>query len=93
MAAQLREQGFVIGSRTVAKELKAQNFSLQANRKTREGTSHPDRDAQFAYINDEVLRFKRRGQPAISVDTKKKELIGNFKNSVGSGDAGGNPRN
>ena len=80
LAAELKRQGFRVGPRSVAKELKAQEFSLQANRKTREGASHPDRDAQFAHINDEVLRFQRRGQPAISVDTKKKELVGNFKN-------------
>jgi len=81
LADELRRQGFQIGPRTVAKELKEQEFSLQANRKTREGDSHPDRDAQFAYINDQVLRFQRRGQPAISVDTKKKELVGDFKNA------------
>ena len=80
LAAELQRQGFQVGPRTVAKELKAQEFSLQANRKTREGESHPDRNAQFAYINEQVLRFQRRGQPAISVDTKKKELVGDFKN-------------
>ena len=80
LAAELRRQGFQVGLRTVAKELKAQDFSLQANRKTREGDAHPDRDAQFAHINEQVLRFQRRGQPVISVDTKKKELVGNFKN-------------
>jgi len=81
LAAELRKQGFQIGARTVAKELKAQEFSLQSNRKTREGTSHPDRNGQFAYINDQVMAFQRRGQPAVSVDTKKKELVGDFKNS------------
>lgn len=81
LADELRRQGFVVGPRTVAKELKEQAFSLQANRKTREGSSHPDRDAQFGYINDQVLAFQRRGQPVISVDTKKKELVGNFKNA------------
>lgn len=80
LAAALKRQGFRVGPRTVAKELKRQDFSLQSNRKTREGTSHPDRDAQFAYINEAVLRFQRAGQPAISVDTKKKELVGAFKN-------------
>ncbi len=80
LADELRKQGFKVGSRTVAKELKAQQFSLQANRKTREGTSHADRDAQFAHINKQVLRFQRRRQPVISVDTKKKELVGEFKN-------------
>ena len=56
-------------------------FSLQANAKTREGATHPDRDAQFHHINDLVKRFRKRGQPAISVDTKKRELVGDFKNN------------
>jgi len=81
LAAELRKQGFRIGARTVAKELKEQKFSLQSNRKTREGTSHPDRNEQFAHINKQVMAFQRHGQPAISVDTKKKELVGDFKNS------------
>ena len=81
LAAQLRKQGFEVGPRTVAKELKAQEFSLQSNRKTREGTSHPDRNEQFAHINEQVMAFQRQEQPAISVDTKKKELVGDFKNS------------
>jgi hypothetical protein len=80
LSRQLRRQGFDVGPRTVAKELKKQEFSLQSNRKTREGQSHPDRDAQFVYINEQVMAFQRRGQPAISVDTKKKELVGDFKN-------------
>jgi predicted fused transcriptional regulator/phosphomethylpyrimidine kinase len=80
LASELRRQGFQVGARTVAKELKEQQFSLQANRKTREGESHPDRNAQFGYINEQVMRFQKRGQPAISVDTKKKELVGDFKN-------------
>ena len=80
LAAELRRQGFQVGPRTVAKELKEQDFSLQANRKTREGASHPDRNAQFGYINEQVMRFQKQGQPAVSVDTKKKELVGDFKN-------------
>ncbi len=56
-------------------------YSLQSTRKTLEGSSHPDRDAQFKHINKTVMEFQRRGQPAISVDTKKKELIGDFKNA------------
>jgi hypothetical protein len=80
LSGELRKQGFHVGPRTVAKELKEQEFSLQANRKTREGQSHPDRNAQFGYINDRVMAFQRAGQPAISVDTKKKELVGDFKN-------------
>jgi hypothetical protein len=54
---------------------------LQANRKTREGTNHPDRNAQFEYINEQATAFQERGQPVISVDTKKKELVGNFRNA------------
>ena len=61
--------------------LRQQKFSLQANRKTREGDSHPDRDAQFAYINTEVSAALAEGQAVISVDTKKKELVGDFKNA------------
>ena len=81
LAAELKRRGFEVGPRTVAKELKEQEFSLQANRKTREGDTHPDRDVQFAHINEQVLRFQRRAQPVISVDTKKKELVGDFKNA------------
>jgi hypothetical protein len=81
LSRELSRQGFNAGPRTVAKELKRQEFSLQSNRKTREGKSHPDRNAQFQYINDQVMDFQRRGEPAISVDTKKKELVGEFKNS------------
>jgi hypothetical protein len=80
LADELRRQGFQVGPRTVAKELAEQGFSLQANRKTREGQQHPDRNAQFVHINEQVLRCQRRGQPAISVDTKKKEIVGDFKN-------------
>ncbi len=68
LAAELRKQGFRVGPRTVAKALKKREFSLQANRKTREGESHPDRNAQFMHINEQVMAFQRRGQPAISVD-------------------------
>jgi len=80
LAEQLQRQGHRVGERTVARLLIDAGFSLQSNRKTREGGHHPDRDAQFQHINDRVLAFQRRGQPVISVDTKKKELVGNFKN-------------
>ena len=60
--------------------LRAEGFSLQANQKTLEGSSHPDRDAQFEHINEKIKQFQNAGQPAISVDTKKKELVGDFKN-------------
>jgi hypothetical protein len=80
LADELMQQDHPVSPRTVAALLRATGYSLQANRKTREGGSHPDRNAQFEYINASVTRFLRRGQPAISVDTKKKELIGDFKN-------------
>ena len=80
LAGALREQGFQISHQTVADLLHGADYSLQANRKTLEGNNHPDRDAQFNYINQKVKSFQRRGQPVISIDTKKKELIGNFRN-------------
>jgi len=66
--------------RTVAMLLKQSGYSLQSNRKMREGSSHPDRNAQFEYINRQVISFQKQQQPVISVDTKKKELVGEFKN-------------
>ena len=81
LSEELTKQGHSICDRTVASLLRQANYSLQANCKTREGRSHPDRNAQFEYINSSVEKFLRRGQPAISVDTKKKELVGDFKNS------------
>jgi hypothetical protein len=80
LAEELQEQGHSVGYRTVAALLGRLNYSLQSNRKTREGASHPDRNAQFEYINAQVCRFQKRGQPVVSVDTKKKELVGDFKN-------------
>jgi len=80
LADELTRQRHPVSPRTVATLLKAEGYSLQANRKTREGTSHPDRDAQFRYLTRWVTRCLRRGGPAISVDTKKKELLGDFKN-------------
>ena len=77
---------------TVKRELKRQKYSLQGNRKTDEGSAHPDRDAQFRYINDTVTAFQQRGDPVISVDTKKKELIGNYKNSGKEWLPKGNPK-
>lgn len=81
LAEELRAQGHVVSHTLVAELLDASGYSLQGNRKTREGPQHPDRDAQFRYILDQVRRFQKRGQPAISVDTKKKELVGDFKNA------------
>ena len=80
LAKELTAQGHAVGPTTVRQLLKAAGYSLQANRKTREGESHPDRDAQFRYINRRVTAQQRQGQPAISVDTKKKETLGNLKN-------------
>jgi len=76
LAEELQGQGHSVGYRTVAGLLRRLNYSLQSNRKTREGASHPDRNAQFEYINAQVCRFQKRGQPVVSVDTKKKELVG-----------------
>jgi hypothetical protein len=80
LAEMLTEQGHAVSHATVGTLLDQAGFSLQANRKTPEGTSHPDRNAQFEYINKLVKRFQRRSQPVVSVDTKKKELVGDFKN-------------
>jgi hypothetical protein len=80
IATALRQQGFVVSQKLVGVLLRALDYSCQANRKTREGTQHPDRNAQFEYINARVKAALAAGQPAISVDTKKKELVGNFKN-------------
>jgi hypothetical protein len=81
LAAELGRRGFRVCDRTVARLLYEADYSLQANRKTREGKSHPDRDAQFRYIHQRVLEARKRRQPVISVDTKKKELVGNYKNA------------
>ena len=81
LAAALRESGHPVSHETVAKYLRVLGFSLQANRKTKEGASHPDRDAQFGHINTVVAHALASKQPAISVDTKKKELVGDFKNA------------
>ncbi len=80
LAAALTAQGHPVSHVVVAHLLGTLGYSLQANRKTQEGTSHPDRDAQFAYLNAAVTAHLQRGHPAISVDTKKKELVGRFKN-------------
>jgi hypothetical protein len=80
LAEELARQAHPVSHGTVATLLGHAGYSLQGNRKTREGASHPDRNAQFEHLNAEVARFLKRGQPAISVDTKKKELVGDFKN-------------
>ena len=81
LAEELSGQGHPVGARTVAALLIEMGYSLQANRKTREGAAHPDRNAQFEYTNDLARRLQKRGQPVVSVDTKKKELLGDFKNA------------
>lgn len=81
LAAALRQQGYTISHPTVASLLHELGYSLQANVKTLEGTSHPDRDQQFRYINTQVKRYIQRKRPVISVDTKKKELVGPYKNA------------
>jgi hypothetical protein len=80
LAATLTAMGHPISADTVAKELVKLGFSRQMNRKADEGSHHPDRDAQFEHINAKVIAAQAAGQPVISVDTKKKELVGNFKN-------------
>ena len=80
LARELREEGFRIGRTKVRKLLRRLGYSLQAARKVKDGTSHPDRDAQFNYINERTRAQLKSGNPAISVDTKKKELVGEFKN-------------
>lgn len=81
LAAELEAAGHQVSTWTVARLLRAQGFSLQANSKTIEGSQHPDRDAQFSYLNTRVLDHTAASEPVISVDTKKKELIGEFKNN------------
>jgi transposase len=81
LAAALQEQGHVVGRQKVADLLAGLGYSLQANRKTKEGADNPDRDAQFNHINEQVYEFQQKDQPVISVDTKKKELVGEFKNA------------
>jgi hypothetical protein len=81
LAEELAHQNHAVTDRTVAKLLKDAGYSLQANRKTREGSSHPDRNAQFEYIGRQVTAFQKQRQPVVSVDTKKKELVGEFKNA------------
>jgi hypothetical protein len=80
LAAALTAQGHPVSHSTVADLLRAADYSLQAPRKTLEGSAHPDRDAQFRYLNERTKAFQAAGLPVVSVDTKKKELVGPFKN-------------
>jgi len=92
LAAELQNQGFEVGASTVRGLLAELGYSLQANRKMQEGKQHPDRDAQFEHINTRVKARKRRGEPALSVDTKKKENLGNKSNVGREYEPKGQPR-
>jgi hypothetical protein len=81
LSDELKKKGFSASHQLVSELLTAEGYSLQANAKTREGLSHPDRNAQFEHINKRILQAQAESQPVISVDTKKKELVGDFKNS------------
>lgn len=81
LAAELTRQGHRVSHMQVCKLLKRLGYSLQGTRKVKEGASHPDRDAQFEYITEQVKTFQHKGQPVVSVDAKKKELVGDFANS------------
>src|SRR5262249_57858171 len=80
VADELARQGLAVAPRPVAKLLKACGSRLQANAKVVEGRQHPDRDAQFEYVNARAVQFLAAGDPVISVDTKKRELVGQFRN-------------
>jgi transposase len=92
LADALTGRGYDISHQTVGRLLTELGYSLQSNRKTVEGKDHPDRDAQFEHINRLVRRYQRRGQPVISVDTKKKEIVGNYKNPGREREPQGQPR-
>ena len=91
LAEELGDQGYEVSHCLVGQLLHECGYRLQANQKTREGTRHPDRNAQFEYINDVVAKRIAAGQPSISVDTKKKELVGDFKNGGREWRPSGNP--
>ena len=92
VTAELTRMKHRVSHQVVADLLHALGYSLQANRKTKEGTNHPDRNAQFEHLNGKVKWCLGRRQPVISVDTKKKELVGDFKNKGGNGGPKGSPR-
>jgi hypothetical protein len=81
LAEELQREGHAVSYQTVAELLHEMDYSLQANQKTLEGSQHADRDEQFEYINRKAQRYLKQGDPVISVDTKKKELVGDFKNA------------
>ena len=80
LAEELRREGHAVSYQTVAELLHKMDYSLQANQKKLEGSQHADRNQQFEYINRKAQRYLKQGEPVISVDTKKKELVGDFKN-------------
>ena len=92
LAEALGTTGHEVSRQTVARLLGELGYSLQGNRKTEEGKDHPDRNAQFEHINRKVRSFQKRGQPVVSVDTKKKELVGNYKNPGQEWEPKGQPR-
>jgi transposase len=92
IAAALRTQGYAVSHSLVADLLREQGYSLQSNRKTKQGAAHPDRDAQFQFINRRVKQQLRARRPAISVDTKKKEIVGDFRNAGQTWRPKGKPR-
>jgi hypothetical protein len=92
LAEALREQGYEVSATSVRRLLVKMGYSLQGNRKTREGRQHPDRDGQFRWIAERVQARKRRGEPALSVDAKKKEVLGNLKNAGQTYRPQGEPR-
>jgi transposase len=91
LAEELRQEGHGVSYQTVAELLHDLDYSLQANQKTLEGSHHADRDEQFQYINRKAQRYLKQGEPVISVDTKKKELVGDFKNAGREGQLKGQP--
>jgi transposase len=92
LAEALGHLGHAVSHQTVARLLSDLGYSLQANRKTEEGQDHPDRNAQFEHISRKVRSFQRRGQPVVSVDAKKKELVGDYKNAGQEWEPQGQPR-
>jgi hypothetical protein len=91
LARELSTMGHSVSQRSVWNLLDESGYSMQSNRKSNEGSNHPDRDAQFQFISDSVATFLETGLPVISVDTKKKELIGNYKNGGAEWEEKGNP--
>jgi hypothetical protein len=91
LADELTGRGFAVGPRTVARLLKVGGYRLQANAKVVEGRQHPDRDAQFEYVNAVAVAFLAAGDPVLSVDTKKRELVGDFKNAGREWEPAGEP--